>query len=72
VSYSINYLEDKNIIYIEMKGRINFGLAEQYSKDSLKIARDENCSKFIIDHKQTILNSLDLKILIKLQLLLRI
>jgi hypothetical protein len=45
-----------------MKGRINFGLAEQYSKDSLKIARDENCSKFIIDHKQTILKEKNVNI----------
>lgn len=56
MSYTIDYLDDKSIINIKVKGRVNFGIAENYSKKAIKLARDKNCSKFIVDHIETTIN----------------
>jgi len=57
MTYTIDYLEDKTIIHIKVKGRVNFQIAEKYSKEAVKIARDKDCSKFIVDHKETSINA---------------
>lgn len=51
--YTVDYLEDIKIICVKMKGRLNFQIAEQYSKEAVKLARHYDCSKFIIDHTET-------------------
>ena len=57
MGYLIDYLEDKDIINIKIDGRINFGIAEKYSKEALKLSRDKACSKFILDHQATTMNN---------------
>ena len=53
MEYTINYLSDKNIVSVKIKGRLNFQLAEQYSKEALKLARKNDCRKFLFDHTET-------------------
>jgi hypothetical protein len=53
MEYLIDYLSDKNIVSVKIKGRLNFQLADQYSKEALKLARKNNCSRFLIDHTET-------------------
>lgn len=53
MGYLVEYLPDKKIVGIKMKGRINFQTAEKYSKEALKLARQNECSKFLIDHVHT-------------------
>jgi len=36
-----------------MTGRLNFRIAEQYSKDAVKLAHQYNCTRFIFDHTAT-------------------
>lgn len=56
MKYSLNYLENKNIVEIKMTDRINFQAAEEFSKEALKLAKNNNCSKFLIDHTNTIIH----------------
>lgn len=56
MKYSLNHLEDKNIVEVKMRDRINFKAAELFSKEALKLAKDTDCSKFLIDHTDTIAN----------------
>ena len=53
MSYSINYLADEDIVEVKIDGRLNFQTAEQYSKEAVKLARHNNCAKFLIDHSKT-------------------
>ncbi len=53
MGYTIDYLSDKNIVIIKNVGRLNFQVAEQYSKEAVVIGRKNDCSKFIIDHSET-------------------
>jgi len=53
MEYTIDYLPDKEIVDVKVKGRLNFQTAEQYSKEALKLARENNCMKFIFDLKET-------------------
>jgi hypothetical protein len=55
MKYSVDYLQDKNIVIIKMKERLTFQIAEQYSKEAIKIAHQNNCTKFLFDHTETIL-----------------
>jgi hypothetical protein len=55
MDYIIDYLPDKMIVVIKMKGRVNFQIAEKYSKESLKLAHKNDCTKFLIDHTNTIM-----------------
>jgi hypothetical protein len=56
MDYSVDYLPDKNIVSVKMKGRLNFHIAEQYSKDAVKLAHQYKCTRFIFDHTATTLN----------------
>ena len=53
MSYTINYLEDKKLVQIEIQGRVNFSLAKQYSIEAVKLAHEYNCKKFLINHTKT-------------------
>jgi hypothetical protein len=56
MKYTVDYLSEKKIVEIKLQGRLNFQIAEQYSKEALKLARDNDCKKFLFDHKETIMN----------------
>ena len=53
MEYSIRYLNESKIVEIKSVGRMSFKTAEQYSKDSIKVAHEHNCSRFLIDHVDT-------------------
>ena len=53
MDYTIDYLTDKKIVSVKMTGRLNFQIAEQYSTEAVKLARQNNCTKFLIDHTGT-------------------
>ncbi|MBU0558395.1 MAG: hypothetical protein KJ799_14395 [Bacteroidetes bacterium] len=53
MDYTIDYMPDKNIVVIQMKGRLNFQIAEQYSREAVKLARQNNCTKFLLNHTET-------------------
>lgn len=53
MNYSVDYLSDKKIVGIKNKGRLNFQIAEKYSKEAVKLAHQNECTKFLIDHIET-------------------
>ncbi|OGU55345.1 MAG: hypothetical protein A2V66_03990 [Ignavibacteria bacterium RBG_13_36_8] len=53
MEYTVDYLMDKKIVSVKMKGRLNFQVAEQYSREAVKLARQNDCTKFLIDHTET-------------------
>lgn len=53
MKYNIEYLPEKELVFIKMQGRVNFQVAERFSKEAIKIARQNNCRRFIIDHTNT-------------------
>lgn len=53
MEYFINHDEDKNIIGIKVKGKLNFKLAEKYSTEAIKLAHSFQCHKYLIDHLET-------------------
>ena len=55
MGYTIDYLEDKKIVQVVIKGRVNFKLAQQYSMEAIKLAREYNCKKYLINHSKTLL-----------------
>ena len=57
MSYTINYLEDKKIVQVEIQGRVNFGMVKKYSVEAIKLAHEHNCKKFLIDHTKTSLEA---------------
>jgi len=57
MNYTVDYLPDKKIVDIKMKGRLNFQIAEQFSKEAVKLARHNDCTKFLIDHTETTMQS---------------
>ncbi len=54
MGYKLNILEDKNIVQVRIQGRLNFGMVQQYSSAALKLAHENNCSKYLIDHTKTL------------------
>lgn len=56
MEYTIEYLPDKNIVSVKMSGRLNFHIAEQYSKDAIKLAHQYKCTRFLFDHSDTTIN----------------
>ncbi len=34
MEYTVEYLEDKKIVQVKVKGRVNYQLAEQYSREA--------------------------------------
>lgn len=53
MEYSIHYRGDNKIVEIKSAGRTSFKSAEQYSKDAIKVAHENSCSRFLIDHTNT-------------------
>ena len=53
MKYMVEYLPDKKIVRVKMKGRLNFQIAEEYSTNAVKLARQSDCTKFLIDHTET-------------------
>jgi hypothetical protein len=53
MKYTVDYLPDEKIVIVKMKGRLNFQVAEQYSKEAVKLAHQNDCTKFIFDHTKT-------------------
>ena len=57
MEYKIDYLEDKKIIQVKVKGRVNFRIAQHYSIEALKLAHEYKCRKFLINHTKTSLEA---------------
>jgi len=55
MEYSVDYLGDKKIVQVVIKGRVNFKLAQQYAMEAIKLAREYNCKKYLINHTKTLL-----------------
>ena len=55
MSYKINYLTGKKIVKVNIKGRLNFGIVQQYSLEAIKLAHENNCNKFLINHTRSLL-----------------
>ncbi len=53
MTYTINYLGDKKIVEVNIQGRVNFKIAQQYSIEAKKLAHEYNCKKFLINHAKT-------------------
>ena len=53
MEYTIEYLEDKKIVQVKVKGRVNYQLAQQYSMEARKLAHEYNCKKYLINHSKT-------------------
>ena len=53
MGYVIDYNHDKNFVNIKVEGKINFRLAEKYSVEAIKLAHQNNCHKFLINHTGT-------------------
>jgi len=57
MNYEIKYLDDKKIVRVKIQGRLNFSLVQKYSVEALKLARGNNCSKFLLDHTGSLLEA---------------
>lgn len=57
MEYLIEYLPDSKIVQIKIKGRLNFQIVEKYSREAVKLARQNDCTKFLFDHTETTLQS---------------
>ena len=57
MSYTINYLKDKEIVQVVIQGKVNFKIAKQYSVEAIELAHEYNCKKFLIDHTKTLLEA---------------
>lgn len=53
MDYTIDYLEDKKLVQVKVKGRVSFQIAQQYSIEAIKLAHENNCRKFLINHTLT-------------------
>lgn len=49
------YLPEKGIIEIEIKGRLSYDIAKNYSMEAQKLGRENHCSKYLFDHSNTTL-----------------
>ena len=57
MEYTVEYLEDKKIVQVKVKGRVNYQLAEQYSMEARKLAHEHNCKKYLNNHSKTSLEA---------------
>ena len=56
MNYTVDYLPDKKLVSIKIKGRLNFHIVGEYSKEALKLARENDCTSFLLDHIETTRN----------------
>ena len=54
MEYTLDYLEDIKTVQVVVSGRVNFKLAQQYSMEAIKLAREYNCKKYLINHLKTL------------------
>ena len=57
MEYTVEYLEDKKIVQVKVKGRVNFQIAQQYSNEARKLAHEYDCKKYLINHSKTSLEA---------------
>lgn len=53
MNYTIDYIKGKKILYVKVKGKINYRISKQYSTEALKMARKNYCRNFLFDHSGT-------------------
>lgn len=53
MNYKLNFLQDKEIVSIQYDGRLSFQNARESSIEATKLARLNNCNKYLIDHTGT-------------------
>ena len=54
MEYTLEYLENIKTVQVVVSGRVNFKLAQQYSLQAIKLARENNCKKYLINHLKTL------------------
>ena len=57
MGYSLEYITEEKIVSLKIMGRLNFKIAEKYSKEASKLAHKNNCTKILIDHTETSLHN---------------
>jgi hypothetical protein len=57
MSYTIDYLDDKKIVQVEVNGRVDFKTAKLYSTEAIKLAHEYKCKKFLFNHTKTTLET---------------
>lgn len=57
MEYTVEYLEEKKIVQVKVKGRVNFQIAQQYSMEARKLAHEYDCKKYLINHSKTSLEA---------------
>ena len=55
MEYTVSFNPSKKIVNIKNEGRLNFQKASQYSIEATKLAHENNCNRYLIDHRDTIL-----------------
>ena len=53
MEYLIDYNSEKNFVNIKVNGRLDFKTVEKYSVEAIKLAHQNICHKFLIDHTET-------------------
>ncbi len=51
MKYTVEYSPEKEVITLNIQGRLNFQFVEQYSKEAVKLARINDCKKFLLNLK---------------------
>lgn len=54
MGYKLSFHEGRNIVHVIIRGRVNFGTVQQYSTEAIKLAHENNCTKFLFDHTDTL------------------
>lgn len=51
MKYTVEYSPEKEVVTLNIQGRLNFQFVEQYSKEAVKLARINDCKKFLLNLK---------------------
>ena len=54
MGYKLNYLDKRDIVQVVIEGRLSFDMVQQYSKAALKLAHENNGTKYLFDHTGTL------------------
>ena len=52
MKFMVDFLPERGVISVNIQGRLNYQVVEQYSKEAVKLARINKCSKFLLNHKE--------------------
>ena len=52
MKYNVEFSPDKGVVSVIIQGRLNFQVVEEYSKEAVKLARINDCKKFLLNHKE--------------------